>query len=92
MKVFSLTDDFDINNCSVENEFGWFWCLDDRYIPSRNPGGCKRVYRIFRVKLKKDSSEMFVAYKESEPLMDSNSLEDLYIKISLYDFKRRCQG
>ena len=93
MKVFNLLDNYDINNCSVENEFGWFWCLEERYIPRRMHGGCHRVYTIFRVRLKKNNEEMFVAYNsEGEPIIDSKSFENLMVKVDIYDFARRYQG
>ena len=93
MKVYQLIDDYDIKDCSFENEFGWFWCLDERYIPGKSHGGCHRIYRIFRVRLKKDNSENFVVYNSNgEPIIDDVNIESLYIKIDLYDFKMRYQG
>ena len=93
MKVYPLFDEHKIEDCSFENEFGWFWCLDERYIPRKMHGGCHRVYIIFLVKLKKDNSESFVVYNtKGEPILDDTNIESLYIKIDLYDFKMRYQG
>lgn len=93
MRVFSLLDDYNTDNCSFENEFGWFWCLEERYIPRKQHGGCHRVYSIFRVKLKDSGSENFVVYNsKGEPIIDDVNIESLYIKIDLYDFKMRYQG
>lgn len=93
MKVFSLLDNMTKANCSIENQYGWFWCLDERYIPRKNHGGCHRVYQIFKVKLKSDESNMFVAYNsEGEPILDDIGLESLLIKVDLYDFNSRYQG
>ncbi len=93
MRVFNLLDTMTKENCSLENQFGWFWCLDERYIPRKHHGGCHRVYQLFKVRLKNDESEMFVAYNSNgEPILDSSGIEDLVMKIDLYDFQSRYQG
>lgn len=92
MKVFSLLDDFNTDNCSCENNLGWFWLLEPRYTPHKKHGGCHRVYSIFRHRSKKDNKETFVAYVESNPVLYSHSYEDLLIQVDLYDMTMRFQG
>ena len=92
MIINGAISDFSKIKPTYENEMGWFWIIESNYLPNSSKDYGKKYYNIFRFKSKIDSKISFVAYDlANEPVIASENIEDLYIKIDAYDFARRCQ-
>lgn len=92
MIVNSVFSNFNKIRPTYENEKGLFWIIESNYLPNPNEVYGKQYYNIFRFKSKINSKISFVAYDlGNDPVIASNSIEDLYLKLNAYDFARRCQ-